>query len=258
VPATRGDHSAPARARKLRLALAAARWTPKLRAAIIAASMDGKAIELDTQRLRYCVWVVLAASAAGLALFIFEHGAGALGALMLAATAVFLSKLAIFGGNIEVNPFNPWELGLIAWVLDAWVSCALLVGISTFKRQPFAGRALAEAHVRAGNTLREYPGLRRLAFSGIAILVFLPIPGSGAVTGTLVGQLVGMSRMATLVSVLIGAGCAVTAYAGLAVFLGAQSQALFTNPLVLLACLVGLVVFCWIAWLKVKRELQRK
>ncbi|MCC7015328.1 MAG: small multi-drug export protein [Planctomycetes bacterium] len=219
--------------------------------------MDARELDLDAQRLRYAVLGVATTTLAAVVLYVIESGLGGIGPLMLAATAVFFSKLAIFGGNIEQYRFNPWELGLIAWVLDAWVTCALLLGISSFKRLPLAGKALAEAHLRAGNTLREYPGLRRLAFSGIAVLVFLPIPGSGAVTGTLVGQLVGLSRIATLVAVLIGAALAVVTYAAVAAFLGAQFEAMLTNPWVLLASIAGLCVFCWLAWLKVKRELQR-
>ena len=108
-----------------------------------------------------------------------------------------------------------------------------------------------------GVTLREYPGLRRLAFWGIAILVFLPIPGSGAVTGTLVGQLVGLTRMGTFVAVVSGAGVAVATYAAVAVFLGSQFENMLTSPLVLALCILVFVLFVWWAWLKVKRELQR-
>lgn len=211
----------------------------------------------DALYFRWTALTVMVGSAAAIVTFAVLRGPASLGSLVVAATAVFLSKLSIFGGNIPDNPFNPWELGLIAWVLDLWVSCALLAGIASFERLPLAGRALAEAHARAGDTLRDYPGLRRLAVWGITVLVFLPIPGSGAVTGTLVGRLVGLSRMATFGSVAGGAGAAVLTYAAVAVYLGTQWEWLLTDPLVLALCVLALVAFCWLAWLKVKRELQR-
>lgn len=219
--------------------------------------MELRETDSDARRFRAAVVTALAATCAAIIVYLFNSGLAGLGPLVVAATAVFLSKLSIFGGNLTQNPFNPWELGLIAWVLDVWVVCALLAGISSFKRLPLAGRALAEAHARAGVTLLEYPGLRRLAFWGIAILVFLPIPGSGAVTGTLVGQLVGLTRMGTFVAVVIGAGTAVMTYAAVAVFLGSQFENLLTSPLVLAVCILAFVLFLWWAWLKVKRELQR-
>ena len=208
----------------------------------------------DLIRFRLTALGIVSASLGAVVTYGVLHGGAALGELFVAATAVFLSKLAIFGGNLSQTRFNPWELGLIAWVIDLWVSTALLAGIASFERLPLAGRALAEAHGRAGETLRQYPGLRRLAFWGIAVLVFLPIPGSGAVTGTLVGRLVGLSRLGTLISVGAGAGAAVLAYAGVAVFLGSQWEALVTNPLVLGSSVAVLAALGWLAWRRVRSE----
>jgi hypothetical protein len=211
----------------------------------------------DTMRFRWSARAVLIGSVAVLVIYVIRHGWGAVGALAVAATAVFLSKLSIFGGNIPNNPFNPWELGLIAWMLDLWVSCALLAGLASFEKLPIAGKALAEAHLRAHQTLLQYPGLRRLAFWGIAVLVFLPIPGSGAVTGTLVAQIVGLSRMASFVSVALGAALAVSVYAAVAVLASEHGEKFLTNPLVIIAAVLGLILLFWYAWMRIKKELQR-
>lgn len=208
----------------------------------------------DLQRFRLTALGIVGASVVGLALYVLLQGMAAAGELALAATFVFLSKLAIFGGNIPQTRFNPWELALVAWMIDLWVSCALLAGIAGFERLPVAGAALTEARERADRTLQRYPGLRRLAFWGIALLVFLPIPGSGAVTGTLVGRLVGLSRLASLLAVAGGAGVAVLAYAAIAVFLGAQWEALLRNPWVLLASMAALALLLRLAWLRVRAE----
>jgi uncharacterized membrane protein len=201
---------------------------------------------------------VLAAVVAGLVVYIVHNGFGAFGQLAVACSAVFFSKLVIFGGNIENLRFDPWELGLMAWVLDLLVSIALLAGIASFERLPLAGELMHEAHLRAGLTMRVYPGLRRMAIGGITLLVFLPIPGSGAVTGTLVGRLVGLSRTSTFLCVGIGSGLAAVAYAGVAVFLGSQWKAILQSPLIVIPSLIGIGIFGWWAWLAVKRELRRR
>jgi len=220
--------------------------------------MEPPAQPTDLVRFRLTALAVLSASLAALIAYAALHELAALSELVVAAAAVFFSKLAIFGGNLPQSRFNPWELGLLAWTIDLWVSCALLAGIASFERLPLAGRALAEAHGRAGATLREYPGLRRLAFWGIAVLVFLPIPGSGAVTGTLVGRLVGLSRLGTLASIAAGAGAAVASYAAVAVFLGSRWEALASNPLSWVASLLVLVGLLWWFWHRVRSELLKQ
>ncbi|NUP97450.1 MAG: small multi-drug export protein [Planctomycetaceae bacterium] len=219
--------------------------------------MDATALDRDTRRFRWIALAVAVASLAAIVSYVALHGWSAFGSLAVAASTVFVTKLSIFGGNIEDLRFNPWELGLIAWVIDLWVSCALLAGLASFERLPFAGKALADANARAGKTLLEYPGLRRLAFWGITVLVFLPIPGSGAVTGTLVARMVGLSRVASFSAVAAGAAFAVLTYAAVAVFLGNQWERLLTDPLVLAASVLVLVAFVAFAWLRVRRALQR-
>lgn len=208
----------------------------------------------DLRLFRMTAFGIVGTSLLGIGGYVLLQGFAAAGELALAATLVFLSKLAIFGGNIPQTRFDPWELALIAWVIDLWVSCALLAGIASFERLPVAGAALTEARQRADRTLQRYPGLRRLAFWGIALLVFLPIPGSGAVTGTLVGRLVGLSRLASLLAVAGGAGAAVLVYAAIAVFLGSQWEDLLRNPWVLLASLAALALLLRLAWLRVRSE----
>jgi uncharacterized membrane protein len=211
----------------------------------------------DAIRFRWLAISILVGVGVLLTLYILEDGPAGLGTLALAGSAVFFSKLAIFGGNIRDLPFNPWELGLIAWLIDLLVSIALLAGIASFETLPFVGPMMKEAHLRAGVTMKQYPGLRRMALGGITLLVFLPIPGSGAITGTLVGRLVGLSRTATLLSVGTGAGFAVVVYAAVTVFLGNQWRSLLSSKLIVIPSLLGFALFCWWAWVRVKRELQR-
>ncbi len=217
----------------------------------------------DAARFRWTAAAIALASAAGAIAYLLVTGTHP-ASLAAAALAVFLSKLFIFGGAIELWPFdattldfNAWELALTAWILDLWVSCGLLAGIAGVERLPLVGRVLLEARARASQTLIDFPGLRRLAVFGIALLVFLPIPASGAVTGTLVGRLVGLTRMHTLAAVGSGAGIAVSVYAGVATFLDENWRELIQSPTLVIASVLGLAAFLWIAWLRVRRELTR-
>ena len=220
-------------------------------------SMSDAFANTDSNRFRWTALAVAAGTLAGIVAYLLEDDPRGFAALAGTTTLMFVSKLAIFGGMSDKNPFSPWELGLIACVLDIWVSCALLAGIASFELLPLAGRALGEAHDRAGAKLRQYPGLRRWALLGVAMLVFMPVPGSGAVVGTLAGRLIGLSRMATLAAVAVGSGAAIASYASLATLLGEKWQSLVNNPWIVLASICALVVFGWIAWLRVKKELQR-
>jgi uncharacterized membrane protein len=213
--------------------------------------------DTDARRFHACAIVVLIGSGVLLALFLIERGIAGLGALAVAAPAVWFSKLFIFGGVAEVA-FNPWELGLIAWVMDLLACVALLASFGGIERLPVVGDALRQGHDRAAQALREYPGIRRMAVTGVTIFVFLPLPGSGSVVGTLLARLLGLTRMATFVCVSVGALVSVAVYAAIAVFLGSQWRAMLESPKLLVACTVLLIAFTWFAWLRVKRELRRR
>lgn len=186
-----------------------------------------------------------------------EFGWGSIAALSTAAGFLFLSKAVIFGGVIEGQPYDPWELALIAWLIDLLVSILLLGGFARLERLAVVGPVLVRARFRAAGTLLQYPGLRRMALSGIAIFVFVPLPGSGAVTGTLIARIIGLTRSASLLAVGAGAGLAVMAYALVAQFLGSQWRELIKAPWVIASSLLVLVAFGWVAWGYVHRELSR-
>ena len=186
-----------------------------------------------------------------------EFGWASVAALSGAASAVFFTKLAIFGGVIEGQPYDPWELALIAWLIDLLVSILLLTGLTRLERLPAVGPVLSQARTRASATLLQYPGLRRMALSGITIFVFVPLPGSGAVTGTLIARIIGLSRSAGLMAVGAGAGLAVAVYALTAQVVGSQWRTLIQSPWVIACSLLVLGAFVWVAWRYVRGELSR-
>ena len=218
--------------------------------------MPRQALQADEARFRWLALAVLSATAAGLAWYGLRHGAAATAALLGATGVVFVSKLAIFGGVVGGHPFDTWSLALLAWWVDLLVALALLAGLSRLERLSIAGRALRRARQRAVWTLHKYPGLRRMALGGVVFFVFVPLPGSGAITGTILARLVGLPKMHTMGAVAGGAGLAVVIYASVAQFLGEQWQTIVRSPWTWAGSLLGVAAFAWIAWLRVQRVLR--
>ncbi len=199
------------------------------------------------------VAIVLAVSIAWQA---FQRGPGTLPTLALVGLSVFFSKLLIFQGAIDGHPYSPWSLALISWEMDLLASTLLLLWVVRLERLAVVGPALRQAHERAVSMLKQYPGLKRMALSGIALFVLVPFPGSGAVVGTLVGQLVGLSRSADFLAVAIGSCLTVAMYAAAADLLGERWRGMLQSPLILAVSCAILLIFGWIAWRRVKRVLS--
>lgn len=230
-----------------------------LRSSMVQAQADEalpSGLARDAARLRMAGLALGAATVAGVAGWAVLRGTGELPALAGATGAVFLSKLAIFGGLFGGHPFDPWSLALLAWVVDLWVALAIVVGLGRIERLPLVGPGLVRARRRAHATVEGYPGLFRTAVAGVVLLVFLPLPGSGAVSGSLVGRLVGLARFTTFGAVTCGSLLAVTSYAAAAHFLGGSWESIVTSPEIATASVFGLAVFAWIAWRRVRAALR--
>ena len=210
--------------------------------------------ELD----RFSLWAlgVLALVVASLVVYSLRYGIDSLFALAGISLTVFVSKLAIFGGAWEGHAFSPWALAVIAWEIDLIVASLLLLWVGRIELLPIVGPAMRQAHFKAAEALVKFPGLRRMAVTGITFFVFLPLPGSGAVTGTLIGQIVGLSRRASFLTIATGAGLASVAYAAVAVYLGEQWRELIASPWTLSFSILGFLVFAMLAWRYVKRVLS--
>jgi uncharacterized membrane protein len=139
-------------------------------------------------------------------------------------------KYVIFSGVSGHSPLDPWGLALLAVGADLVVALTLAVGMGPLERVPVVGPALRRLHDRAHEVLTEYQRLRRMAFWGVVVFVYLPLPASGSVGGTFVGQLLGLSRTLGLVAVMLGGILVSVTFAALAQTLGSQAQALAQNP----------------------------
>ena len=61
-------------------------------------------------------------------------------------------------------------------------------------------------------TLAQKPWIRRWALFGVAFFVVLPLPGSGTLIGSMVGRLIGLSRLGSFLAVATGGTLVCVAY----------------------------------------------
>ena len=168
---------------------------------------------------------------------------GTTGMLELATVAglsfVAFGKLVIFWG-LKEGAIPVWSLAVRTFLIDLVLASALSSGLRGLERIPRIGGWLHNSRARAKEVLIEYPGLRRMAFFGVVAFVLLPIAGTGAITGSIVARLIGLSRLAGIGAIALASGWSALCFALLAYFLGEQGEALIKNPLIVMG-VVGLL-----------------
>jgi len=118
-------------------------------------------------------------------------------------------KFAILAGMVETAPLGVWPLAHVVIVGDIVTMLVLMGNMHLLYRAPWVGRKLAQAHEASFYVLRANPWMRRLAWVGLAIFVAVPFQGTGAVGGTILARLLGMSQLSILTAIPVGSvlGC---------------------------------------------------
>jgi uncharacterized membrane protein len=224
--------------------------------------MPEPAPETAGERHRFHVLALLCAlvAAGSLATVIWDQGWGALGRVSLVAgSAQLVGKWLIFVGAKESNPygFGPWGLSYTILVLDLLLALLLNTFLPQLEKLPGLGPRLVKTRLAAASHYDQYPKLRRMAWTGVTLWVFLPLPASGAVTGSFASRLVGLSRTQAVAAIAAGSAVNGALFAAMAQVLGASSEALVHNPKVAIASavvLLLLVVWGWRRLVKILRE----
>jgi uncharacterized membrane protein len=167
-------------------------------------------------------------------------------------------KYLIFSGLIPNSPMSPWELAGLATVTDVTLALTLAVGLGWLARFPYLAGSLKRIHDRTQNVLANFPRLKRMAFWGAVLFVFLPLPASGAIGGTFFGQLVGLTRTAGVLAVSLGGLFVSALFATLATQMGKRAQEIVTNPVVTSTSLLVFAAFVWWAWKKMSAALREQ
>lgn len=176
----------------------------------------------------------------------------------VAVSAQLVGKWLIFVGAKASNPyhFTAWELAALISMLDLWLGIGLCTFLPTLERVPRLGPWIVTTRIKAQTAFLEYPRLRRMAFWGAALWVTLPLPASGAITGSFATRLMGLSRGGGVGAIVIGSVANGAVFAAMASWLGANSEALLNNRAVTAASFVVLVAAIWVGWRRLRRALR--
>jgi len=219
--------------------------------------------ETQLRRETLVLWVALAALLLGtsLALGLWIRGTRPenLGWLWIQVVGIasFPGKYVVFSGLTPGAPLGPAGLALLCVPVDALIALALALFLGPLRRLPWIGPTLIRMHLRAGAVLADYPRLRRMAFVGVALFVFLPLPGTGAVGGVFAGQLIGLSRPMTVLAVALGTAAIAALFSILALTLGSESERILHSPWFVIGSTLAFALFAWIAWRVALRKLRQ-
>lgn len=218
--------------------------------------------EAERARETLVLWIALGALLGGtaLALGLWIRGTDPqnLGWLWLQIVGIASvpGKYVIFSGLAPGAPMGPLGLAVLCVPVDALVALGLALFLGPLRRLPYVGPGLRSVNLRARVVLDDYPRLRRMAFVGVALFVFLPLPGTGAVGGMFAGQMIGLSRPMTVLSIALGTSAIAALFSSLALTLGAESQRILQSPGFVIGCVLVFAAFLWAAWRVAKRKLR--
>jgi len=131
---------------------------------------------------------------------------GAAGFLLSVAAGTFVGggKLVILAGAVESAPVGHWEIAGLVVYIDVATAVGVLGGMPQLYRIPGFGRRLEAARDSSARLLQKNPWMHRLAFATLAGFVAVPLNGTGALVGALLGRLMGLSRKAIVMATACG------------------------------------------------------
>ena len=171
------------------------------------------------------------------------YGAGAASFLTLAEVGSFVGggKFVIFGGVPEAAPLGVWVLTYLVVYGDLATALIMMANMTVLYRTPFIGARLAAAHEAGWYVLHMHRWMRRTAWLGVAAFVAAPFQGTGAVVGTILARVLGLSRLATLLAMAFGSATGCLALALLGTYGRNRVKELAMHPLAAMVAL-GLAV----------------
>ncbi len=147
-----------------------------------------------------------------------------------------------------------WLMALSIMMID--VETALFMGwnFDLALKIPVLGRTMESFIGKADEFIKERPWVKHLYFTGIVVLVMMPVMGSGGIRGTIIGNLLGMQKIPIFLAIVTGAfiGCFGIALA--TVFL----QEVFIQSILLgTAAVVGIIIITLMVWFFWKKYRER-
>lgn len=130
-----------------------------------------------------------------------------------AAAFFFLGRFIILLGHqgemAEAARFTPATLAMMVFYMDLMVATLVSCHLRILFRLPWLGPAIRELINDGRFILKAHPWIRKVTFIGIVGLVTFPLASTGSIGGSIFGRLLGMSRPATFIGVVMGSliGC---------------------------------------------------
>ncbi len=166
-------------------------------------------------------------------------------ASMFLAAFVGGGKFIVFAGAVPDSPVGIAPLVAIVVWGDMATVCFLVANIDALNRIPRLGARIAQAHATGHQVLATHPWMRRMAELGMITFIALPFQGTGAVIGTILGQILGLSRKAIVASVFVGSTLGALGMALLAHLGRAEVAAAARNPWLGVATLAVVFGLMW-------------
>jgi hypothetical protein len=178
--------------------------------------------------------------------FISPAAAGFVASLA-AGTFVGGGKLVILAGAVEQAPVGHWEIAALVVYIDIATALVMMGGIHVLDRIPSVARRLAAAGESGGRLLQHNPWMFRATWIGLALFIAVPFNGTGALVGSVLGRLLGLSRVSIVSATAFGSATSAGALGIASGIWAARINALAAEPALGVAVLVAAVALTYLA-----------
>jgi len=109
--------------------------------------------------------------------------------------------------------FSPLFIAGLVTVVEACIALFVSINLDLLYRVPWVGTSLHRMEARDRRLLDRHAWIRRTTEAGLVLFLTLPLPATGAVSGTLLARLVGLGFARSFVVVVLGNGLGALALA---------------------------------------------
>lgn len=127
-----------------------------------------------------------------------------------AVTFVFLGRLVILMGQHEPEKLDfdifltPNQLFFMVSYLDLAAAILVAFHVGLLFNLPFVGKRATSLIEDARFVMNRFPAIQQAAFFGLTAFVAFPLAATGAIGGSILGTLLGLSRIRVFVATIIG------------------------------------------------------
>lgn len=179
------------------------------------------------------------------------------GGFMIAYFFPPLGKESVIPLGITAG-LDPILIALTIAFVDIFTALFLVWNYDFAKLIPFLGKWMEKVEKTGGKKFTEKPWLENLAFFGLVLFVMFPFQGSGGVATSIIGRVIGMSKLKVFFAICLGGiiGCLLIAYFGY-MFISFFKNNLYQGLAVLIAIAIILAIYVAFKYLKKNNNNQK-